>query len=141
MGGIMCTKCKLLYYFLSSHSTEMLVTTAMLQDIYSVKARAPFLRHYGEACAHLTDATFERGIVISTTPVPSLLDLFQWILHSSFCATGNSCSTFVLQHHNFSKVRTVNVNHLNVTVTEKTEGRNRGEGVVVVVVDHMGLAT
>jgi len=55
----------------------MLVTTAMLQDIYSVKARAPFLRHYGEACAHLTDATFERGIVISTTPVPSLLICFR----------------------------------------------------------------
>jgi hypothetical protein len=45
------------------------------------------------------------------------------------------------RHHNFRKVRTVNVSHLNITVTEKTEGRNRGEGVVVVVVDHMGLAT
>jgi len=81
----------------------MLVTTAMLQDIYSVKARAPFVRRYGEACAHLTDATFERGIVISTTQVPSLLDLFPRILHSSFCATGNSCSTFVLQAPQFQK--------------------------------------
>jgi len=84
-----------------SHSTEVLVTTAMLQDIYSVKA-SPASFHIMERRVRtldLTDATFwTEGIVKSTTPVPSLslLDLFLWILHCSFCANGNSCSTFVV---------------------------------------------
>ena len=88
-----------------------------------------FLPHYGEACAHLRPYgcnVLDGGHCEKHNTSASLLDLFLWILHCSFCANGNSCSTFVLQAPQFRKVQTVSVSHLNVTVTENPKRKEGG---------------